>query len=211
MRWWERLPRAARSTAVAEAGVLASKLVEDGVDDAEAIEQLRAVRGGRQALEDLGPLIARSLAKGYPYTRIYRLLRAAADDPLAAPIDRESAAEAEQRRLWTQPFAVSFAELAERVPALAELEQRAQRDPESFIRDLPFRESGLIGGTPPRKPRDRQVRVLMGIDKAVKRSLGPDSGLTDPVLRSDAAVRAAQCYLREAAGIDPSTWRRSAG
>src|SRR3954454_5575011 len=147
MRWWERLPGAGRSTAVGEAGVLASKLVEEGGDDAEAIEQLRAVRGGRQALEDLAPLIVRSLDKGYPYTRIYRLLRAAADDPLAAPTDREAAAEAEQRRLWTQPSVVSFAELAERVPALAELEQRAQQDPESFIRDLSFRESGMIGGT----------------------------------------------------------------
>jgi hypothetical protein len=211
MRWWERLPGAGQATAVAEAAVLVSKLVDDGVDDTDAIAQLRAVRGSRQALQALAVLIAESLDKGYPYTRMYRLLRAAADDSLTDPTEQEAATEAGERRLWAQPFAVSFAELAEQVPALPELEQRARRDPESFIRDLSFRESGLIGGTLPRNPRDRQMRVLMGIDKAVKRAIGPDSGQADPVLRSVAAERAAQFHLREVAGIDPRSWRRSSG
>src|SRR4051794_25328428 len=98
MRWWERLPGAGQATAVGEAALLASRLVEDGGDDDDAIAQLRAVRGGRQALQALALLTARSLDKGYPYTRMYRLLRAAADDPLTDPTEREAATEAGERR-----------------------------------------------------------------------------------------------------------------
>jgi hypothetical protein len=94
------------------------------------------------------------------------------------------------------------------VPALQDLEQRAQSDPDSFLRELSFRESGMIGRTPPRNPQDRQIRIVMGMDKAVKRLLGPSSGLSDPVLASPAAERAAAFHLQQAGGIDPLQWTR---
>jgi hypothetical protein len=212
MGWWQRL-RGFRAavTSGATATVLASSLVKQDVEDAEAVAQLRALGAGQQTLRDAAGLMARSAKHGYPYSRIHRLLRAAADEPLPAPTEQQATVEARQRQLWMQPFAASFRELAQQVPALEELERRAQDDRDSFMRDLSLRESGLIGAIPPRKQRDREIRVLVGIHKEVKRLVGPQSGVTDPVLSSIAAARAACMHLRETAGIDPRTWSSHGG
>src|SRR5829696_5258519 len=98
--------------------------------------------GGLQALQDAVQAMAKNADGGYPASRQYRLLCAAAGEQVPAPTPEEAAVEERQRQLWVQPFAVSFLQLAEQVPALADVEERAQRDPESFIRDLSFRESG---------------------------------------------------------------------
>jgi hypothetical protein len=50
------------------------------------------------------------------------------------------------------------------------------------------------------------MRIVIGMDKAVKRLLGPNSGLSDPVLASPAAVHAATRHLWQVAGIDPLQW-----
>ncbi|MGY1602464.1 hypothetical protein [Geodermatophilus sp. SYSU D00815] len=182
-------------------------MVEQGVDEDEAVAGLRAVCGP-QALQDAAQLTAHRAGRGYPASREHRLLRAAAGDPLPAPTAEEMAVEARQRQLWEEPFDWSFRLLAEQVPGLRDLELRARTDADSFLRELSFRESGMIGRTPPRNPRDRQMRSVWGMDKAVKRLLGPDSGLPDPVLASPAAERAAAFYLRQAAGIDLRQWRK---
>jgi hypothetical protein len=204
MTRWRRTPVAGQVSAAGEAAALAASLVNGGASDAAVLEQLRTVRGGPRALQDAAIVMGRHAAHGYPATRIYRLLRAAADDPVHVPTDEEAAVEATQRQLWEQPVRDSFHLLAEQVAELRQLEQRARDHPESFLRELTARESGVIGGTPPGNPHDRQVGVRMGIDKAVKRLVGPDSGLADPVLSSAAAERAARSHLREVAGIDPA-------
>lgn len=206
MAWWDRLRE--RATAVAEAGLLVHQLVEQGADEAEAVAALRTVSGGSQALRDAAHLVAEKAGSGYPVSREYRLLRAAAGDPVPDLTAEAEAAESRQRQVWEQPFDVSFRQLAQQVPALKDLEQRAQSEPGSFLRKLSFRESGMMGRTPPRKLRDRQVRIVLGIEKAVKRLLGPGSGLPDPVLASSGAERAAVFHLRQAAGIDLQQWRK---
>src|SRR3954469_18836587 len=104
MPWWRWLPGGERAVAPAQAVVLAHKLVGQGVDDAEAVAQLRAVPGGRQALAAAAGVTAPNVHEGYPYTRIYRLRRAAADEPLPEPTIEEAAIEARQRQLWEPPF-----------------------------------------------------------------------------------------------------------
>lgn len=206
MAWWDRVR--ARATSVAEAALLVNHLVEQGADDAEAVGRLRTMSGGPQALRDAAQLLAEKADSGYPAAREYRLLRAAAGDPVPELTAEEQATEARQRQLWQQPLEVSFRQLAQQVPALEDLEQRARSDPDSFLRELSFRESGMVGRTPPRKLGDRESRIVWGMEKAVKRLLGPSSGLSDPVLASPAAERAAAFYLRQAAGIDPQKWRK---
>ncbi len=205
MSWWRQVRE--RATAGAEAVLLAHQLVEQGVDEAEAVARLRAVRGGLPALHHAAEVMAKNADSGYPASEEYRLLRGAAGDRLPAPTAEVAAAEARQRQLREQPSDLSFQQLAEQVPGLLDLERRAVSEPDSFLRELTFRESGMIGRTPPRNPRDRQIRVVMGIDKAVRRLLGPSSGLSDPVLASPAAMQAAVSHLRQAAGIDPRQWR----
>lgn len=114
--------------------------------------------------------------------------------------------ESLQRQLWEQPFSTSFRQLAEPVPALQELDERIRRDPDSLLSELTFRDTGRIGGPPPvAGSREGRALILVAIQKAVKRLVGPDSGLADPVLASAAAERAAFGHLREAAGIGPLT------
>jgi hypothetical protein len=73
---------------------------------------------------------------------------------------------------------------------------------------LTFRETGRIGGPPPRADRqDGQALILITLQKEVRRVVGPRSGLSDPVLASAAAERATWLYLREASGIDTRTWK----
>lgn len=73
---------------------------------------------------------------------------------------------------------------------------------------LTFRDTGRIDGPPPGAAhQDGQALILVTLQKAVRRLVGPRSGLSDPVLASEAAERAAWHYLREASGIDPRTGR----
>jgi hypothetical protein len=208
MPWWQRVPGIGRATAAAKAGVFVSRLVDEGLNDAEVVARLRTVRGDRQALQDVARVMAQRVNSGYPSSRIYRLLRAAADDPVPALTDAETAVESRQQQLWNQPFDVSFRQLAEQVPELRKLERSVRTDPGSFLRGLTFRDTGRIGGPPSRADRqDGQMLILRALQKAIRRLVGPRSGLADPVLASAAAERAVWHYLREASGIDPRTWR----
>lgn len=205
MAWWQRVPIIRRVTAVGEAGALAHALIRQGVDDAEAVSRLRAVRGGRRALHDAARVAVGDLHTGYPVTRIYRLLRTAAEEPVPELTLRESEIEHRQRQLWEQPFSVSFNQLADEVPELRELERRAQRETISFLRGRTSEDSPLSAEAPSLDDRAIRARVVSGIDQAVKRLLGPTSGRSDPVLSSAAATRAAYHHLRETAGIGPLT------
>jgi hypothetical protein len=197
MPWRRWVPSGERTMAAARASALAHELVAQGVEDAEAVVQLRAVPGGRRVLVEVAAVNTRFLYQGYPYTRIHRLLRVAAGDPLLQPTDEEAAIEARQRQMWEPPFDDSFRQLAGRVPALLELEERASSDPASFLRGLKFHDTGRIGGPPLRADsREGQAQILAALHKAVRRLVGPRSGLSDPVLGSAAAERAAWQYLR---------------
>ena len=141
---------------------------------------------------------------------MHRLLRAAADDPLPAPTSEQAAVEARQRQLWEFPSTESFRRLAEQVPALLELEERARSDPAAFLHGLTFRDTGRIGGPPPgADTREGQALILVVLQKSVRRLVGPQSGRPDPVLASAAAERAAWQHLRRATGIDLRAWREA--
>lgn len=208
MSWWQRLPGVGRALAASHAAALAYQLVDQRLDDAEAVTRLRATSDGQRALLEAAQLSADIVFHGYPDSRIYRLLRAAAGQPVAALTEAEVAVEARQRQLWEQPVDVSFRELAEQVPELRELERRIRDDPGSFGHGLTFRDTGRIGGPPPPvDTQDGQVTILVELQKAIRRMVGPRSGLTDPVLASGAAERAVQLHLQDATGIDPRSWR----
>ena len=76
--WWQPVPSVRRASAGAKAVDLAHKLVEQGVDDVEAVARLREVEGGQRALQDAVRVIAQHADSGYPNSRIRRLLGAAA-------------------------------------------------------------------------------------------------------------------------------------
>ena len=61
-----------------------------GVDDDDAVARLGGLRVGRQALQEAAYLIGRHVSNGYPATRIHRLLRAAADEPVPESPTRSS-------------------------------------------------------------------------------------------------------------------------
>jgi hypothetical protein len=209
MAWWQRAPLIRHASAVAEVATRANMLVDEGVDDAEAVAQLRAMGRGPEPLQEAAQLMGRQINRGYPNTRVQRLLRAAAGDPLPALTDAQAAVKDQERRLWEQPFSVSFRQLTAQVPALEGLEDRLRSDPGSFLRGVTFRDTGRIGGPLPRADsREGQLLILRAIEKAVQRLVGPKSGLSDPVLASAAASRAATQHLREVAGIDPRSWRQ---
>jgi hypothetical protein len=81
-------------------------------------------------------LIGRHVSNGYPATRIHRLLRAAADEPVLALTPEERAVKNRQRQLSEQPFAVTFQRLAQQVPAPRDLEEPARTHPKSFLCEL---------------------------------------------------------------------------
>ena len=173
------------------------------VPDDEAVARLRAMNGGRAALREAAGFVARTVKSGYPATRIHRLLLTAADEPVAAPTAAEAAAEDRQRQLAEQPFSVSFQQLAEQVAGLRELEELARTAPESFLREL-SRLERLLGGRA--APGAQQFRTTLGMQKAVRRLVGPSSGLSDPILSSSSAERAVTRYLWQVAEIDPRKW-----
>lgn len=193
------------SAEAAEAFVLASRLAGADVDDNEAAGRLRAVPGGRDALQETARYVAAQLRHGYPATRIHRLLLTAVGEPVPVPPEEELAVEDGQRQLSKQPWSVTFQQLAEHVPALRDLERRARTDPKSFLRELSPLEH-LLGG---RGARAQQFRITVGMKKAAQRLVGPSAGLSDPVLSSPSAVVSIDRYLWEVAGIDPRSWRRS--
>jgi hypothetical protein len=182
---------------------LASTLVQQDVRDDEAVVRLSAVPGGREALQETARYVGGLLTNGYPATRIHRLLLAAVDQPVPALTEQEACVESRQRQLSEQPPSVTFGQLAEQVPALRELEQRARTDPKSFLRELSPLEH-LLGG--PGGQAAQQFRITVGMKKAVQRLVGPSAGLSDPVLSSPAAVSSANRYLWRVAGIDPRSW-----
>ena len=136
-------------------------------------------------------MISRHVSNGYPATRIYRLLRAAADEPVPTLTPEERAVKNRQPQLSERPFSVTFQQLALQVPALRDLEQRARTHPESFMRELSPLER-LLGGP---GARARQFRITVGMRKAVQRLVGPSSGVSDPVASSPAAVSSVDRYL----------------
>jgi hypothetical protein len=190
---------------------LAGTLVRQKVDDDAVVTQLRDVGGGSPALQEAAAIMARPAAAGYPHSRVHRLLLIAAGRPRAPLTSEEQETEAAQRLMWEQPPPVSFRRLAGLVPALAELERKLSSDADRFLRDLPFRESGLIGGTPPRDAQDRETLLISAVYTAVKRLLGPASGSSDPLLSSAAAERAARLHLWQVAGVDPTSKRPPRG
>ena len=147
-------------------------------------------------------MIGRHVSNGYPATRIHRLLRAAADEPVPALTPEERAVENRQRQLSEQPFAVTFQQLAQPVPALRDLEERARTHPKSFLRELSPLER-LLGGP---GARARQFWITVGMRKAVQPLVGPSSGVSYPVFSSPAAVNSVDRYLWQIAGIDPHSW-----
>jgi hypothetical protein len=202
-------PPAHEVRAASNAVALAHSLIDEGFDDAEAVARLREAPGGRIALERAARMVTLlNQPDTYPHSRVYRWLRAAAGEAVPAPTADEMETETEQRELREQPFPLSFGQLAGQVPALRDLERRARSDPESFLREASVRE-WTIGRRPPRSPHDREIRIYVGMSKAVDRLLGPKSGLADPVLARPSAVRAAVNHLRDLAGIDPMQWREA--
>jgi hypothetical protein len=195
------------SKAVGEAVVLAFELVGGGVEEAEAMTRLRALPGGRAALQDAAQMQARNANKGYPYGPVYRLLRASSGEPVSPPNSAEMAAEARQRQLLLQPLSTSFGELAEQVPALRELEQRAREAPAGLMHDLSAADIGMSGGTIPHaETHAGQVLILRALNQAVRQVVGPHSVQSDPVLVSGAARNVAFHYLLRLTGIDPQSW-----
>jgi hypothetical protein len=134
---------------------------------------------------------------------MHRLLLAAADEPVASPTAAEAAAEERQRQMVQEPYSVSFQQLAEQVPGLRDLEELARTAPQGFLRELSTLER-LLGGR--RAPAAQQFRITLGMQKAVRRLVGPSSGLSDPILASSSAVSAVTRHLWQVAEIDPSTW-----
>jgi hypothetical protein len=190
-----------------EAIRLASQLVHEGVDEAVAVESLRAMRGGRKALQNAAQMLARYANNGYPLGPMYRLLRAAYGEPVAPLSSEEIVAEARERQLKMQPLSTSFAELAELVPGLRDLEQRVRTNPAELIRDLPPAVIARFGGTLPRLDSEAgQMLTLHVVREAVQQLVGPSSGQPNPVLASSAASDVANQYLAKLTGIDPQTW-----
>jgi hypothetical protein len=204
-RWRRRIRESLDARIGANATVTAVRLMQEGASDEEVVAGLRAIPGGQDELAAVAGVMAKSVDKGYPFNRLHRVLSEAAGLPMPATTAEERLAEAEQRKLRDQPSAVSFEQLATQLPALRRLEVQARNDPESFVRELTFRESGMIGKTLPRNQRDRELRIAMGIDKAVSALIGPGSSAVDSVAKSDAAASAVSAHLQQVAGIQHPT------
>jgi hypothetical protein len=139
------------STEAADAFVLASDLVREGVEEGEAVARLSAVPGGRRTLQETARYTGAYIENGYPATQMRRLLWAATGQPIQAPTAEETAVENRQRQLAEQPPSAAFQQLAEQVPELRDLDQRARTNPKSFLRELsPLKNTySEAPGTPP--------------------------------------------------------------
>src|SRR4051794_3771829 len=177
-RWWQKKKAEWRARVDENPTVVAVRMMQAGAADEEIGARLRALPGGQRGAASAAGVAAKSVDRGYPHTRLHRLLREAAGQPLPPLRAEEQELMNRQRQLREQPASVSFDQLAADEPALRDLERQAREDPESFVRDLSFGESGMIGKTLPRKQRDRQLVITRGIDKAVSVLLGPGSAAT---------------------------------
>jgi hypothetical protein len=104
-----------------------------------------------------------------------------------------------QRQLWHQPPSATFDQLARRLPELRRLDQRPRTDRTSFLRELSPIER-LLGGL---GVKGQRFRIALGLQKAVRRLVGPAAGFSDPVLSSRAALIAVSKHLRQVAEAGP--------
>jgi hypothetical protein len=189
------------SKAAGDAIVLATRLVEQDIPEAEAIARLQAMPGGQTALRNAAEMLARYAGHGYPLGPMYRLLRAASEEPTDPPSPEQIVAEARERHLREQPLAASFGELAGEVPELRQLDQRLRSNPGSLVNAVPLAAAGMPSEAPRTDSRIGRLLTVKALHEAVSQLVGPKSGQSDPVLASDAAWKVAFDYLREVGGI----------
>ena len=111
---------------VDEAISLAFRQLREGIPDQQIVQQLRELPGGSKTLHKAARLAATG-NPGYPVNRCCALLKVAAEGLAMPDIPAEQRAQEEaQRQLMNGDPATGFAMLAQRAPALLDLEQRAR-------------------------------------------------------------------------------------
>ena len=111
---------------VHEAINLAFRQLREGIPDEQIVQQLRQLPGGSKTLHKAARLAATG-NPGYPVNRCCALLKAAAEGLAMPDLPAEQRAQEEvQRQLMNGDPAIGFALLAQRAPALLDLEQRAR-------------------------------------------------------------------------------------
>lgn len=189
MRWVRGGPEAT------DALQLVIRLVGQGLPDEQIVERLRAVPGGTRALRKAARVT--ESAHSYPGEQHHALLVAAAEGtPMPKMAEEKRAEHEQQRQLLMMDPAEGFALLAQQIPALLDLEERARQGvPEAewprmarWVRD---------GG------RSREVGMIMLLMNTWRQLVGPDSNQQDPLLASVAAEATVRRHLARVTGALP--------
>lgn len=177
-------------------------VVYSRVSEDEAVEQLRPLvdRESMAARATLSYVAeVRAASPEYITDRAYRIITAAIENRSPAPVRPEDAEIFErQRGLGWQPLEDAFEQLAISVPELREIARDASR---------------RVG-----KDKGKEQRGnIADLQRRVRRLVGPRSGHSDPLVRSDLARSIAIRYVNAVAGgphaADPQRplWELDAG
>ncbi|HEX4016745.1 MAG TPA: hypothetical protein VHX15_08415 [Frankiaceae bacterium] len=177
-----------------QAALLAFDRVKEGVPDEEIVRELRSLPGSKVALR----LAARIGTRGTDWSaaRVRAVLTAASTGaPIVPATADELAAYQQQRELLEMPRDEAFEFLAARLPALRDLQRRAQQT----LPPMPF----LVPGGPPTGPDGPHFSAFVALRQEAASLVGPTSGQTDRLLGSDTALRVVSHALLAAGGIAP--------
>ena len=184
---------------VDEAMDLTFRRLREGIPDQEIVQQLRALPGGTKALRKAARLAATG-DPGYPVNRCVALLKAAAEGLPASELPAEQRAQEEaQRQLMNADPASGFALLAQRAPALLDLEQRARAGLSKPEWDVAMRHAA--------DGANQESKAIFLSMFLMKESplVGPESHSPDALLASHAAKKVVGVHLTLVANVAPPT------
>lgn len=178
---------------VSEASLLTLRLIVEGVPDDEIVDRL-------------GTIPAKTLSKaarllhghdGFPAGRGRALLLAAANgSPAPSVPDSQRLQEEEQTALIQGDLEQSFALLAQRLPALLDLERLARDGVPSSQWPRHVRLLQAQGGDP-------ALGTMFVLLKQARMMVGPKAHQPDPLLASPAAESVVRRHLANVAGVEP--------
>ena len=182
---------------VDEAISLAFRQLREGIPDEQIVQHLQDLPGGSKTLRKAARIAATG-NPGYPANRCVALLKAAAEGLPAPELPAEQRAqEEEQRQLANGAPASSFALLAQRAPALLDLERRARAGLSKPDWDVAMRHA---------------ADQANGESKAIFLSMflmnqfplvGPESRSSDSLVASQTAEKVVSLHLMMVANVSP--------